>query len=129
MPVITVLQELDKDALIRILCEPKSAILKQYQKLFELDNVELEFERGALEAVAEKTLEKKTGARGLRSIMEQILMPLMYEIPSDGSIEHVTITERNVRNNEPPLIERNPAHKQSKPGVFLGMRDKKNAVG
>jgi ATP-dependent Clp protease ATP-binding subunit ClpX len=116
MPVITVLQELDKDALIRILCEPKSAILKQYQKLFELDNVELEFERGALEAVAEKTLEKKTGARGLRSIMEQILMPLMYEIPSDGSIEHVTITERNVRNNEPPLIERNPAHKQEQAG-------------
>ena len=129
MPVITVLKELDKEALIRILCEPKSAVLKQYQKLFELDNVELEFERGALEAVAEKTLDKKTGARGLRSIMEQLLQPLMYEIPSDGSIEHITITERSVRSNEPPLIERNPAHKQGKPGVFLGMRDKKNAVG
>ena len=129
MPVITVLKELDKEALIRILCEPKSAVLKQYQKLFELDNVELEFERGALEAVAEKTLDKKTGARGLRSIMEQLLLPLMYEIPSDGSIEHITITERSVRSNEPPLIERNPTHKQGKPGVFLGMRDKKNAVG
>lgn len=129
LPVITVLEELDSEALVRILCEPKNSILKQYQKLFELDDVELEFDRGALDAVAEKTLEKKTGARGLRAIMEQTLLPLMYEIPSDNSIEHVTITERSVRDGELPLVERNPARKQGRSSSFHGVRDKKNAVG
>ena len=116
LPVITALRELDVEALVRILSEPKNAILKQYQMLFGMDDVELEFEQKALEAVAVKTLEKKTGARGLRSIMEQVLMPIMYEIPSDQLIERVVITSQCVYEGVPPLIERNPAKKQSKMG-------------
>lgn len=116
LPVITALRELDVDALVRILSEPKNAILKQYQMLFSMDDVELDFEQKALEAVAVKTLEKKTGARGLRSMMEQVLMPIMYEIPSDLLIERVVITEQCVNEGLPPLIERNPAKKQSRMG-------------
>jgi len=114
LPVITALKELDVESLIRILSEPKNAILKQYQMLFSMDDVELEFEKNALEAVAIKTLEKKTGARGLRSIMEQVLMPIMYDIPSDPLIERVAITAQCVNEGAPPLIERNPIKKQSK---------------
>jgi len=116
MPVITALHELDVQSLVRILTEPKNAILKQYQSLFGMDDVELEFEKSALEAVAEKTLEKKTGARGLRSIMEQVLMPIMFDIPSDPLIEHVAITAQCVREGAPPLIERNPGRRQAKLG-------------
>jgi len=121
LPVITALQELDVDALIRILTEPKNAILKQYQLLFTMDDVELEFEKNALEAVATKTLEKKTGARGLRSIMEQVLMPIMYDIPSDPLIERVAITAQCVNEGAPPLIERNPNKKPVKAGQTSSM--------
>lgn len=121
LPVITALQELDIEALIRILTEPKNAILKQYQLLFSMDDVELEFEKNALEAVAQKTLEKKTGARGLRSIMEQVLMPIMYDIPSDPLIERVAITAQCVNEGTPPLIERNPNKKPVKAGQTSSM--------
>lgn len=114
LPVITALKDLDKEALIRILTEPKDAILKQYQCLFGMDDVELEFERGALEAVAQKTLEKKTGARGLRSIMEEVLLPIMYEIPSDPTIERVAVTAQCVNEGAQPLIERNPTKRPTK---------------
>ena len=117
LPVITALQELDAQALVQILTQPKNAILKQYQLLFSLDHVELEFQKAALEAVAVKTLEKKTGARGLRSIMEQVLMPIMYDIPSDPLIERVAITAQCVNEGAPPLIERNPSKKQAKPAA------------
>lgn len=105
LPVITALKELDEEALVKILTQPKNAIVKQYQSLIGMDGVKLEFTPGALTAIAKKTLEKKTGARGLRSIMESILMPVMFAVPSDKSIVSVQITESCVENNETPLVE------------------------
>ena len=106
LPVITTLSQLSKDDMIRILKEPKNAIIKQYKALFDMDGVELEFDDGALEAVAEKTLEKKTGARGLRSIMEAVLMDSMFEVPGDKTIKKVIITRECVENNAKPEIIR-----------------------
>ena len=106
IPVITALEDLDQDALVRILREPKNALTKQYQALFHMDNVELEFEDAALQAMAKETLEKKTGARGLRSVMENVLQPIMYQCPSDASIEKVVITEDTVLNHTEPLTVR-----------------------
>ena len=100
VPVNVPLDTLDKDALIRILKEPKNSLVKQYQKLFEIDGVALEFEDEALEAIAEKSLERKTGARGLRAIMEDIMMDLMYRIPSDENIIKCTITKKTVEDKE-----------------------------
>ncbi|MBO5859069.1 MAG: AAA family ATPase, partial [Clostridia bacterium] len=114
MPVITTLEELDKDSLIKILTTPKNAIVKQYKELFALDEVELEFDEGALDAIAEKTLEKKTGARGLRSIIERVLLPAMYDVPSDPTVERVCITAATVNEGAVPLIERNPNSKRAK---------------
>lgn len=112
LPVITTLHQLDKDDMIRILKEPKNAILKQYQVLFAMDGVELEFDDGALSAVAEKTLEKKTGARGLRSIMESVLLPVMYEVPGDKTIEKVIFTADSVKNGAPPELVKNKNSKR-----------------
>lgn len=118
LPVITTLHQLDKDDMIRILKEPKNAILKQYQALFAMDGVELEFDDGALSAVAEKTLEKKTGARGLRSIMESVLLPVMYEVPGDKTIEKVIFTADSVKNGAPPELVKNKNSKRfNKKGV------------
>lgn len=114
MPVVTTLKELDKDALVKILTTPKNAIVKQYKELFKLDDVELEFDDSALEAIAEKALEKKTGARGLRSIIESVLMPVMYEVPSDYTVERVCITAACVNEGAQPLIERDPNRKKVK---------------
>ena len=110
LPVITSLRGLDKDDLVRILTEPKNALCKQYHKLLSYDQVELSFEKGALEAIAEKAIERQIGARGLRAIMEEIMTKIMYEIPSDPTIQSVCITERCVREGEPP---RSPAMPQS----------------
>ena len=107
LPVITSLNGLDKDSLVKILKEPKNSILKQYQKLFLLDKVELDFEEKALEAVAQKALERNTGARGLRAIMEDILSELMYEVPGDHTVEKVIITEKTINDNEKAEIIRN----------------------
>lgn len=112
LPVITTLHQLDKDDMIRILKEPKNAILKQYQALFAMDGVKLEFDDGALSAVAEKTLEKKTGARGLRSIMESVLLPVMYEVPGDKTIEKVIFTADSVKNGAPPELVKNKNSKR-----------------
>ena len=114
LPIITTLEELDKDSLIQILTTPKNAIVKQYKELFNLDDVELEFDDGALNAIAEKTLEKKTGARGLRSIIEKTLLPVMYDVPSDPTVERVCITAACVNDGAEPLIERNPNRKKAK---------------
>ena len=114
LPVITTLKELDKDALVKILTTPKNAIVKQYKELFRLDGVELDFDDTALEAVADKALEKKTGARGLRSIIEGVLMPVMYDVPSDATIERVCITASSVNDGAEPLVERNPNSKRAK---------------
>ena len=99
VPVTVTLDMLDKDAMIRILCEPKNALVKQYKKLFELDGVSLEFDRDALEAIVDKALERKTGARGLRAIMEAVTLDLMYHIPSDESITRCEITKEDVEKN------------------------------
>ena len=107
LPVITALNGLDKESLVRILKEPKNSILKQYQKLFLLDKVELEFEEKALEAVAQKALDRNTGARGLRAIMEDILSELMFEIPGDHTVEKVIITEETVNGQKKATIVRN----------------------
>lgn len=107
LPVITALNGLDKKSLVRILKEPKNALVKQYQRLFALDDVLLEFDDKALEAIADKAIEEKTGARGLRSILESILMDLMFKVPSDSTIEKVVITAETVRNPENVTIIHN----------------------
>ena len=93
LPVLVALDNLDKDALVRILTEPKNAIVKQYQKLFSLDNVELEFEEDAVVRIAEKTIDRKTGARGLRAVIEEIMNDLMFTIPSEEGIKKVVVTK------------------------------------
>lgn len=109
LPLIVTLQALDRESLIRILTEPKNAITKQYHKLFAYDGVELEFEREALEAVADKTIARNTGARGLRSVLEGRMTDIMYDIPSDRTVEKVVITKETIEDAAPPRIVRNPA--------------------
>lgn len=111
VPVITALQQLSKDDLVRILSEPKNALLKQFKALFQMDDVDLEFTDDALVAIAEKTLEKNTGARGLRGIMENVLMPIMYETPSEHTIAKVVITRDCVENGAEPEIIRDESRK------------------
>jgi len=106
LPVITALKALDKVQLVRILTEPKNALVKQYKKLMEYDNVELEFTQEALEAAADKAVERKIGARGLRAVLEEVMTPVMYEVPSDESIAKVTITGDSIRNEGEPVLER-----------------------
>ncbi|MBN7774615.1 ATP-dependent Clp protease ATP-binding subunit ClpX [Clostridium aminobutyricum] len=104
LPVIVTLEELSKDALIRIITEPKNALLKQYKKLFAMDNVELEIEQDAVERVAEKAIERKTGARGLRSILERIMTDIMYEIPSRNDVRKCIITKGTIDNDIMPTL-------------------------
>lgn len=104
VPICVSLRGLDKEALIRILKEPKNALIKQYRKLFDMDDVELTFENDAVTAIAEKAFERKTGARGLRSIMEDVLMDTMYTIPSDDTIEECIITKDVVDEESQPLV-------------------------
>ena len=100
LPVITVLDDLDEDALVRVLKEPRNSLVKQYKELLSMDNVELDITDEALHAIARKTIERKTGARGLRSVMENILMPIMYDVPNDPTIIRVTIDEDTVEGGE-----------------------------
>ena len=108
LPLVVTLQSLDKEALVNILSKPKNALVKQYMKLFEIDNVELEFTDKALEAIAEKAIERKTGARGLRSIIEDVMTEIMFEIPSDERINKVVITEPTINKKERPEIQMLP---------------------
>ncbi len=106
LPVISSLEPLDQDALVQILIKPKNALVKQYQRLFQMDNVELEFEQEALEAIAEKAMERKTGARGLRSIIETVMLDVMFELPSRSDIKKCIITKETIdtENGRPTLI-------------------------
>ena len=104
LPVVATLEDLEEDALVRILTEPKNALVRQYQKLFEMDDVSLEFRDDALRAIAQKAIARKTGARGLRSIMENILMEPMFDIPTTGDIEEVVINSEVVTEGAPPLV-------------------------
>ena len=106
LPVITSLDSLKKEDLVRILTEPKNALCKQYHKLLQYDQVSLSFESGALDAIAEKAIDRQIGARGLRAIMEDIMTNIMYEIPSDPTIQSVLITEDCVRNGSKPVVTR-----------------------
>ncbi len=105
LPVIFTLKGLDEEALVKILKEPKNAIIKQYQKLLALDEVDLQFDDGALESIAKRAIEKKTGARALRSIIEELMLDIMYQIPKDDNIGRVTITKPYVEHTGGPLIE------------------------
>ena len=105
LPIIFTLKGLDKDMLVKILKEPKNAILKQYQKLLALDEVKLDFDDGALEAIAEKAMKKDTGARALRAIIEEFMLDIMYEIPKDDSIGQVTITREYIEGTGGPIIQ------------------------
>ena len=104
MPVITALKGMDKETLVRIMTEPKNSIIKQYEALFKMDGVDLMFDKKAMEKIAELTIERKTGARGLRSIIEGVLQPLMFEAPSDSSIKKIVITEQTVLGGDPEII-------------------------
>lgn len=104
LPVVATLDELDRDALIQILTEPKNSLVRQYQKLFEMENVELEFRTAALEAIAGNAMERKTGARGLRSIMEGALLDIMYRIPSEEHVSKVVIEENVITDGAEPIV-------------------------
>ncbi|MET0151702.1 MAG: ATP-dependent Clp protease ATP-binding subunit ClpX [Candidatus Binatia bacterium] len=104
LPVIATLEELDEGALVRILREPKNALTRQYQKLFEMENVHLRFTEGALAAISNEALKRRSGARGLRAILENIMLDVMFEIPSQPTIKEVVISEEVVRNREHPLV-------------------------
>lgn len=122
LPVITALNGLDKKAFIRILTEPKNALVRQYQKLFALDNVVLEFEPSALEAIADKAIEEKTGARGLRSIMENTLKELMFKIPSDSTTEKVIISAETIKDPSNVTVIHN---QERKPLMSINQEDNK----
>ncbi|WP_244835271.1 ATP-dependent Clp protease ATP-binding subunit ClpX [Clostridium sp. BJN0001] len=106
LPKLVTLQSLDKDALIEILTKPKNALVKQYKKLFELDDVKLEFDNKALKAIAEEAIDRQTGARGLRGIIEDLMTDTMYDIPSDNSIVKVTITEDCIKKHDKPIVDK-----------------------
>ena len=120
VPITVSLKGLDREALIRILTEPKSALIKQYQKLFGYDHVKLTFEREAVEAIADKALERKTGARGLRSIMEKAMMDIMYQIPSDPAITQCIVTKEAVEGVSQPMVVR-----KEKQGLLEGFKEAK----
>jgi ATP-dependent Clp protease ATP-binding subunit ClpX len=113
LPVVTSVSKLDEDALVRILTEPRNALVKQYQRMFEIDGVDLEFSSDALTAIAEKALERKTGARGLRAILEEVLQPVMFEIPSREDVERVVVTRAVVLEDAPvTMVERAPEQRE-----------------
>ena len=113
VPVTVALESLDREALIRILTEPKNAIVKQYQKLLELDGVDLEFDQDALEAIADTSLKRNTGARGLRAIMENVMMDTMYHAPSDESLKYCRITKEAVLGKNTPLLQQEERKSES----------------
>ena len=127
VPVITTLESLDKDALKMILTEPKNALVKQYKKLFEMDNVELKFLDEAVDAVAEKAIKRNTGARGLRTILEDIMQDIMFEIPSDSSIKKVTVTKECVTEKAAPVTEREERKAVKKSRTQTVIADDKSA--
>jgi ATP-dependent Clp protease ATP-binding subunit ClpX len=104
LPVVATLMELDEDALIKVLTEPRNALVKQYRKLFSIDEVELSFTDGALKEVARQAIERKTGARGLRAILETAMLDIMYDIPSEENITEVVVNEEVIRSGEQPIV-------------------------
>lgn len=123
LPVFAKLDKLSREALVEIITKPKNALAKQYQLLFSLDNVSLEFEDDAIEAIADKAIEKNTGARGLRAIVEETVMDLMFDIPSDKSVKKVVITKESVLGTEKPRIIRRTRKKQEIPSGQISLPD------
>ena len=117
LPIVTTLRELDRDTLIKIVTEPKNALVKQYKKLFQYDNVELEFDKEALEVIVDKAIERNTGARGLRSIIEDTMRDIMFDIPSNPKIEKCIITKETVLHGEAPQLVINEEKEESKPVI------------
>ena len=129
LPIVTTLEDLDESALVTILSKPKNALLRQYKKLFELDNVILDFEPKAIAAIANLAMERKTGARGLRTIIESIMLEIMFDVPSDDTIEKVMITEKCVTEKEAkPEIIYNPNRKPLKPKYSKKSKNIRNQV-
>ena len=126
VPVSVGLDLLDEDALVRILTEPKNAITKQYKKLFEMDNVELEFEEDAIRAIAKRSVERKTGARGLRAIMEETMMDTMFEIPSESLVRKCIITKDAVEGTGKPILEYADKEDGKKANTVKSVRLKSN---
>jgi ATP-dependent Clp protease ATP-binding subunit ClpX len=122
------LQSLDKQALIQILSEPKNALVKQYQKLFEMDDVLLEFDQSALEAIADKAIARNTGARGLRAILEEIMLEVMYDIPSSTNVEKCVINKETVENRKEPELVINENRKSLKKPSGRKPRVKRESV-
>ena len=125
LPIVVTLDSLDENALISILSEPKNALVKQYTRLFNLDNVELEFTQEALKAIARKAIERKTGARGLRSIIEDVMTDIMFDIPSDERIKKVIITEATIKSGEKPEVEMVPEGEKRPPIKISKSKSKK----
>ncbi|MFV0440397.1 MAG: ATP-dependent Clp protease ATP-binding subunit ClpX [Lachnospirales bacterium] len=123
LPVIVSLEDLDEESLVRILSEPKNSIIKQYKYLFGLEGVELEFDENSLRAIAKKTIERSTGARGLRAILESIMGDVMYEIPSNPNIKKIIFHEGTITNNEPPEIVNDESITEKEP-IIIKMRQK-----
>ena len=128
VPVSVTLDLLDEDALVRILSEPKSAICKQYKKLFELDGVDIEFEEDALREIAKEAMDRKTGARGLRAIMENAVMDLMYEIPSNDYIEKCVITKDVILNGAEPILTLSEEPRQKKNNLRKHIRHTEDSI-
>lgn len=114
LPVVTTVTQLDQEALLQILTVPKNALVRQYQRMFELDDVELEFDQAALEAIADLAVLRKTGARGLRAIMEEVLGPIMFEVPSSTEVARVVVTREAVLDNAAPTIVAHKARREEK---------------
>lgn len=128
VPIVVTLDALDKEALIKILTEPKNALIKQYQKLFSMDDVELEVEKEALEAIADKAIERNTGARGLRAILEEIMLDIMYDIPSNKNVEKVVLTKDAVLKLAPPIVVINENKVETKKITRSKTKEKKGNV-
>ena len=131
LPVVASVTNLDKESLVQILSEPQNALVKQYTRLFEMDGVELEFTEDALEAIADQAIQRGTGARGLRAIMEEVLLPVMYEIPSRDDVAKVVVTTETVQDNvcrpscrasrrAPSAATRAPRHSPNRPSTRSG---------
>ncbi|HEX3027991.1 MAG TPA: ATP-dependent Clp protease ATP-binding subunit ClpX [Clostridia bacterium] len=128
LPIIVTLHSLDKQALMQILTEPKNALVKQYQKLFEMDDVLLEFDSDALESIAEKAISRNTGARGLRAIIEEVMLDVMYDIPSSVNVEKCTISKDTIENGVAPALTINENKKPIKRQISKKSRVKRESV-
>ena len=113
LPVLATLEDLDEDALVTILTQPKNALVKQYQRLFKLEDTELNFTEDALSAIAKRAIQRKTGARGLRSILEEILLDTMFELPGLDTVKEVVVNEEAVNTDAAPLMIHAEAKKES----------------